>query len=86
MEKELTELEIVVRAKNGDQRALNFLWLKYRKSMANVFFSLLKTREERESEAADVFMHYVKELFDPEKKENQKENWTFFSYLYSGMI
>jgi hypothetical protein len=84
--KGLTELEIVIMAQNGSNDAMEFLWQKYRKPMMNVFFSLPMTPAERESEAADVFMHYVKHLFDPDKEENQGENWTFFSYLYSGMI
>jgi hypothetical protein len=82
----LTELEIAILAKAGDKNAVELLWVKYRKPMANVFWSIFTTPEERESEAADVFIHYIKNLFDPEKEENQKQNWTFFSYLYSGMI
>jgi hypothetical protein len=81
----LPELEIAVLAKNGDKDAAGLLWAKYRKPMANVFWGLPMTREERESEAADVFMHYIKNLFDPGKEENQRQGWTFFSYLYSGM-
>jgi hypothetical protein len=81
-----TELETAVLAKNGDKAAIETLWVKYRKPMSNVFWGLPMTPEERESEAADVFMHYIKNLFDLEKKENQRENWTFFSYLYSGMV
>ena len=82
----MTELEIVIAAKNGDKAAAGALWLKYRKPMMNVFWGILMTPGERESEAADVFMHYIKNLFDPEREENRKENWTFFSYLYSGMV
>jgi hypothetical protein len=81
-----TELETAVLAKNGDKAAIETLWLKYRKPMMNVFWGLPMTPEERESEAADVFMHYVTDLFEPEREENQRENWTFFSYLYSGMV
>jgi hypothetical protein len=81
----MTELEITVMAQNGDKAAAEALWLKYRKPMMNVFWGILTTPEERESEAADVFMHYIKNLFDPEREENRRENWTFFSYLYSGM-
>jgi hypothetical protein len=84
--KELPELEITTLAKNGDKAAVEHLWAKYRKPMMNVFWGLPMTPGERESEAADVFMHYVINLFDPEREENQRENWTFFSYLYSGMI
>ena len=83
--KGMTELEIAVLAKNDDQYAMKLLWMKYRKPMANVFYGFPMTREERESEAADVFMRYVKHLFDPEKEINQREDWTFFSHLYSGM-
>jgi hypothetical protein len=82
----MAELKIVTMAKNGDKTAAEALWLKYRKPMMNVFYPLPMSREERESEAADVFMHYLKNLFDPEREENRKENWTFFSYLYSGMV
>jgi hypothetical protein len=60
--------------------------MKYRKPMSNVFYGLPMNSEERESEAADVFMHYIKNLFDPEKEVNQREDWKFFSYLYSGML
>jgi hypothetical protein len=83
---ETTELEIVTMAKNGDKNATELLWKKYRKPMMNVFWGILKTSEERESEAAYVFMHYVTNLFDPEKAENQRKDWKFFSYLYSGMV
>ena len=83
--KGMTELEIAVLAKNGDRGAMELLWNKYRKPMANVFYGLFMDPRERESEAADVFMHYVRELFDPEQETNQREGWTFFSYLYSGM-
>jgi hypothetical protein len=82
---EMTELEIAMMAKNGDKNAAELLWEKYRKPMMNVFWAILPDPWERESEAADVFMHYITDLFDPEKKENQGEDWTFFSYLYSGM-
>jgi hypothetical protein len=76
----------VIAAKNGDKAALEALWLKYRKPMANVFYGLLATPEERESEAAIVFMHCVKNIFDPERKENRREGWKFFSYLYSNSM
>jgi hypothetical protein len=82
----LTELEITTLAKNGDKNATELLWKTYRKPMMNVFYPLHMSCEERESEAADVFMHYLKNLFDPGKAENQVKDWTFFSYLYSGMI
>jgi hypothetical protein len=81
----MSELEITIAAKNGDKNAMAWLWEKYRKPMMNVFYCLLMTPEERESEAADVFMHYLKNLFDPEREENRRENWTFFPYLYAGM-
>jgi hypothetical protein len=81
----LTELEIATIAKNGDKNAIEILWKKYRKPMSNVFWGLLMTPQERESEAADVFMHYIKNLFCPEKQTKPKEEWQFFSYLYSGM-
>jgi hypothetical protein len=82
----VTELEAATAAKNGDMAAMEALWVKYRKPMANVFYGLPMTPEERESEAADVFMHYIKNLFDPEREENRREGWKFFSYLYSGMV
>ncbi|MDR0639232.1 MAG: hypothetical protein LBG27_10120 [Spirochaetaceae bacterium] len=84
--KGMTEYEIAVLAKNDDKGAMELLWNKYRKPMANVFYGLIMDPKERESEAADVFMHYIKNLFDPGKAINQGEGWTFFSYLYSGMI
>jgi hypothetical protein len=84
--KELPELEIAVMAKSGDKNAAELLWEKYRKPMTNVFWGLPMTPAERESEAADVFMHYIKNLFDPERDVNKKKDWKFFSYLYSGMI
>jgi DNA-directed RNA polymerase specialized sigma24 family protein len=83
--KGMTEYKIAVLAKNDDQGAMKFLWEKYRKPMANVFYGLIADPQERESEAADVFMRYVKNLFNPEQAINQREDWTFFSYLYSGM-
>jgi hypothetical protein len=82
----MTEFEIAIMAHGGDKNAAEILWKKYRKPMTNVFLGLPMTPGERESEAADVFMHYIKNLFDPEKEINQRENWTFFSYLYSGML
>jgi hypothetical protein len=84
--KELPELEIAIMAKNGDVKAMEFLWLKYRKVMINVLYHIdSMTYEEKESEVAVVFMHHLIHLLDPEKPENQKEGWVFFSYLYSGM-
>jgi hypothetical protein len=83
--KELPELEVVIMARNGDKDAAELLWQKYRRPMANVFYGILPSRWEMESEAADVFMHCIINLFNPENEKNRRERWTFFSYLYSSM-
>jgi hypothetical protein len=79
-----TELEIAIAAKNGDKAALEALWLKYRKPMANIFYRIFAMPEERESEAAEIFMHCIK-TFNPERDENRREGWRLFSYLYFSM-
>jgi hypothetical protein len=85
--KELPELEIVVIAKNGDKNAAELLWLKYRKIMINVLWGMASlTMQEKESEAADVFMHYLKNIFVMEKVNKAPEEWEFFSMLYGGML
>jgi hypothetical protein len=85
--KELPELEIVVMAKNGDKNAAELLWLKYRKIMINVLWSMSSlTMQDKESEAADVFMHYLKNIFVMEKVNKAPEEWEFFSMLYGGML
>lgn len=84
--KGLPELEIVILAKNGDKNAVEHLWKKYRKMMINVLWLIPISLEEKESEAADIFMHKLKNVFNPAKVRKTKEEWEFFSILYQGMI
>jgi hypothetical protein len=83
----LPELEIVIMAQNGDKNAAELLWKKYKKTMINVLWGISSlSREEKESEAADIFMHKLKNVFHREKVRKTPEEWEFFSMLYQGMI
>jgi hypothetical protein len=83
----LPELEIVIMAQNGDKNAAELLWLRYRKIMINVLWGISSMSvQEKESEAAAVFMHYLKDLFNQEKVRKPPEEWRFFSMLYQGML
>jgi hypothetical protein len=82
----LTEFEIVLLAKNGDQNAIELLWKKYRKIMINVLWNIPMDIEEKESEAFDVFIHHLKNVFNQEKVKKTKEEWLFFNMLYQGML
>jgi hypothetical protein len=85
--KGMPELEIVIMAKNGDKNATELLWLKYRKVMTNVLWGItFLSLQEKESEAAYIFMHKLKNVFDQEKVRKAPEEWEFFSMLYQGMI
>lgn len=82
----LTELEIIILVQSGDKNAAELLWEKYRKVMISVLWPMRMSFEEKESEAADVFMHYLKNVFNQEKVRKTKEEWKFFSMLYQGML
>jgi hypothetical protein len=85
--KGMPELEIVIAAKNGDKNATEWLWLKYRKAMTNALWGVTSlSLQEKESESAYIFMHKLKNVFDPEKVRKTPEEWEFFSMLYQGMI
>jgi hypothetical protein len=85
--KGLPELEIVIMAKNGDKNAAELLWLKYKKVMTNALWGIASmSLQEKESEAAYVFMHKIKNVFNQEKVRKTPEEWEFFSMLYQGMI
>jgi DNA-directed RNA polymerase specialized sigma24 family protein len=84
MDTNVTELELVVRAQKGDKKAMSVLWEKYRFSLIGILRDVKSMqREERESEAAELFMHKLMEIFKSEKIGKSKEEWTF-SYILTG--
>jgi hypothetical protein len=84
MDTTVTEFELAVRAKNGNKEAMRILWEKYRYSLIGILRDVKSmNREERESEAAELFMHKLMEIFKPEKIGKSKEEWTF-SYILTG--
>ena len=83
-----TDFELAVAAHNGDQEATNILWDRYRFNMIGVLGKYNNrlyqlSQDEMESEAAEVFMHKLKEVFKPEKVKKSPDDWKF-SYMLSG--
>ena len=86
----ITEFELAVAAHNGDQAAMETLWKRHRRRMIgmlgkynNRLYQL--TQEEMESEAAEIFMHKLKEIFKPEKVRKSPDEWSFSYMLTGGM-
>jgi hypothetical protein len=85
---EAADFDLAVAAKNGDQAAANILWLRYRRRMMGIIgkynYRLYQlSNDELESEAAELFMHKLKEVFKPEKVRKSSGEWSF-SYMLTG--
>lgn len=83
-----TDFELAVAAHNGDMAAAADLWERYRKIMMGVIgkynYRLYRlSQDELESEAAEVFMHKLKNIFKPEKVRKPPDEWSF-SYMLTG--
>jgi hypothetical protein len=84
----VTDFELAVAARNGDQAVMNTLWNRYRKIMIGVIgkynYRLYHlSQAELESEAAEVFMHKLRNVFKPEKVRKPPDEWSF-SYMLTG--
>ena len=73
-----TDLELAIAAHNDNQEAANILWDRYRLNMIGVLGKYNNrlyqlSQDEMESEAAEVFMHKLKEVFKPEKVKKSSD-------------
>jgi len=83
-----TDFELAVAGHSGDRDAADTLWRRYRLMMVgmlrkynNSLYQL--SQGEMESEAAEIFMHVLKEVFTSEKVMQSPAEWNF-SYLLAG--
>jgi len=88
IESAINEFDLTVAAHNGDQAAAAVLWKRYKRRMMGVIgkynYRLYQlSDEELESEAADLFMHKLKNIFKPEKVRKSHDEWSF-SYMLTG--
>ena len=79
---------LAVAARNGDRAAASALWARYRRIMMGIIgkynYRLYRlSNEELESEAAELFMHKLMEVFKPEKVRKSPGEWSF-SYMLTG--
>ena len=82
------DLDLATAAHNGDKDAMAILWKKYRRKMMGVIgkynHALYRmTNDELESEAAELFMHKLMVIFNPEKVRKSSDEWSF-SYMLTG--
>lgn len=84
----INEFDLTVSAHNGDQEATTILWKRYKRKMMGVIgkynYRLYQlSNEELESEAAELFMYKLKNVFKPEKVRKSHNEWSF-SYMLTG--
>ncbi|MCL2215348.1 MAG: hypothetical protein FWC06_09145 [Treponema sp.] len=82
------DLELATAAHNGDQSAMTILWKKYRRKMMGIIgkynHALYRlTDDELESEAAELFMHKLMIVFNPDKVKKSSDEWRF-DYMLTG--
>ena len=83
----MTEYAITCMAKQGDKKAVEWLWGKYKKSLCGIIGKYWGyhhlPQDEIEEEAIDVLFHKL-EIFKPEKVKKTGDVWSFSYMLTSG--
>jgi len=85
--KEISEFEMVCRAKKGDKQAVEWVWRKYYRLLVGRIYKFRGyhhlSKDEIEGEALDVLFHKL-EVFKPDRVKKTPDVWSFSYMLSSG--